>query len=70
MNRNEILAKPMINVSEMAHLLGVSRATITVDIRAGKLPCTNIGNRRMIARCDIVAYLGEDRAAEILAVTP
>ena len=70
MNRKEIIAKPMINVSEMAHLLGVSRATITVDIRAGKLPCMKIGNRRMIARCDMVAYLGEDRTKEILAVTP
>jgi len=68
MDRKQILAKPLWTTTDVAFLLGSCTRTICGDIASGKLPRTNIGNRRMIARCDLVAYLGQDRADEILQV--
>jgi len=70
MTRNEILRKPLWSADDIAFLLGFEVRTIRKEIASGKLPSAVIGKRRMMTKVDLEAYLGADRAAEILAVTP
>jgi excisionase family DNA binding protein len=55
------MSRQLLTIAEAQLLTGVSRASIAVAIRDGKLASTKLsGRRRRIRVCDLSTWLGHD----------
>ena len=51
------------SVSEVAHLLGISRASAYTHVRTGEIPSITIGSRIVVPRRALEAMLEVERAS-------
>ncbi len=50
----------LLSREEVRRLLGISRAHLAREIRAGRLPVVEIGRRTMVTRDDLAEYIATD----------
>lgn len=57
----------VFDIPDIAQMLGVSKSTIMNLTQSGKLGSFRVGTRWKIQESDLMAYLGDDRAKELIA---
>jgi hypothetical protein len=56
----------MFTVADIMRMTGFSRTPIIKEIKLGKLPAVSIGSQWCCTRSDLVAWVGEQRANELI----
>jgi hypothetical protein len=64
----DVVEGGMFTVADVMRMSGFSRTPILKDIEAGKLPAARIAGRLCMTRSDLVAWVGEKRADDLIAV--